>query len=172
MERRYYSQHNLEIPETQKFDEENVSIHAVEQIVFDASLLQEQEEVKKTMSYADWKENGYQAEPGTVITGIPPRDLFTPQDWLDPEKAIRAHLAQQEMVDDAYVVKGIAYTHPKEHMGVVPVVLEGNHRSVNAHINKERINFEVIDSEIPQNTPVWRITNLANKYNDWYSKGL
>ncbi|MDQ5900812.1 MAG: hypothetical protein QG600_390 [Patescibacteria group bacterium] len=124
------------------------------------------------MEYREWKEKGFTAESPLTIVDFPPAQLFTTQDWLDPEKTVRAHLAQQERVDDAFVVKGTLFQHPKPHMGVVPVVLEGNHRTVNALFSRENVTFNTSNISLPTDAQVWRITNLAKKYNDWYAKGL
>jgi hypothetical protein len=147
------------------------SISVEEHVLFDFATNSEQA-AKPVISYKEWKQLNYAAEPGAIVTDVPPIELFTTQDWLRPDKAIRAVTAQEELVEDAFTVMGIAFSHPKEHVGVVPVLLEGNHRTVNALINSSRVNFKIADRELPPDAQVWRVTNLAKKYPGLFSKGL
>lgn len=137
----------------------------VEYSVFDAHAVDRESEVLPTMTFKEWKGKGYDAESGTTITEVPPSYLFTTQDWLDPVKMGRAMNAQYEGdAEDAFTVKGVVYNHPKPHMGKVPVILEGNHRAVNAAFNGNRVSFEVVDHELPEQAQVWRVKNLLNRF--------
>jgi hypothetical protein len=118
----------------------------------------------QVLSYKEWRANGFIAEPGTVIENVPPAQLFTTQDWLDATKMARAHFAQENGLPDAYLIEGCIFRHPKEHMGIVPVVLDGNHRAVNAINKQERVIFRVLPSQLPPDTEVWRLTNLVKIY--------
>lgn len=137
----------------------------IEYGVFDAQTFNKESEAPTTMTYKEWKKNGFEAEVGTIITNVRPASLYTPQDWLDPTKIGRTMDCQHEGTrEDAFAVKGIVFKHPKPHMGKVPVILEGNTRAVNAEFNRDRITFEIIDKEINPNTLVWGVRNLFNKY--------
>lgn len=116
------------------------------------------------LPFKEWRKEKTFLEPGMCITDVPPRELFTTQDWLRDDKMIRAVEAQEELVDDAFLVPGIIFSHPKIHMGNVPVILEGNHRTVNAANNGFKINLQIVDKHLQPNTQVWRITNLIKKY--------
>lgn len=168
MERRSFSPEQITLTTPVKRE----PVVEVGEVIFDASNQNESEVDMVTISYKEWIENGQNSETGVIITDVPPRNLFTTQDWLDPVKAPRAHIAQEEMLEDAFTVEGVVYQHPKEHMGKVLVVLEGNHRTVSAMVHHSKVQFKLIDHELSPETPVWRTTNLARKYNDWYSKGL
>ncbi len=142
-----------------------------EATIFDASLVQKDIEPYETMTFKEWKEQGFKAESGILITEVPASILFTTQDWLDSTKMARAISAQDEggEVDDhgqdnAFMVEGIVFNHPKPHMGRVPVILDGNHRAVNAAFHHDRLNFKVIEKELPQDTQVWRVNNLLAKF--------
>lgn len=116
------------------------------------------------MPFKEWNKKRDFLEPGACITDVPPRELFTTQDWLREDKMIRAVEAQEEWVDDAFLVPGVIFAHPKEKMGIIPVLLEGNHRTVNAANNGYKINLEIVDYEMDDKKQVWRITNLLKKY--------
>ena len=146
-------------------------VSAEEYVLFDLAEIVEHDK-PQVLSYKEWKELDFMAEPGAIVTDVPPVELFTTQDWLRPDKAIRAITAQEEMAEDAYTVMGVAFSHPKEHVGVVPVLLEGNHRTVNALLNSSRVNFKISDRELPPDAQVWKVTNLAKKYPGLFSKGI
>lgn len=121
------------------------------------------EQPSAIVPYMEWKENGFEAEPWNLIVDVPPAILFTNQEKLSEDKMIRARNSQEELTPDAFTVGGIIFTHPKPHMGRVPVLLEGNHRAAHAMTEGLRVNFLVSTREIPADTPVWRLTTL-NKY--------
>ncbi len=114
--------------------------------------------------FKEWSETRELIDVGSVIYDIPPVQLFTTQDWLSVDKMLRAKIAQDELVDDAFLVPGVIFQHPKEHMGNIPVLLEGNHRAVNAADNGYKLNFLVVENQLPEDAHVWRITNLRKKY--------
>lgn len=115
------------------------------------------------LPYKQWKKKPDLVDPGTFIIDIPPKELFTTQDWLDPEKMKRAMVAQDEMYDDAYTVPGVIFEHPKDYMGFVLVLLEGNHRAVHAAHTGHRINFQVTDHILDISTNVWCVSNLIHQ---------
>lgn len=150
--------------ESSSYTDQNVR-QPIEFDVFDAQAVNKESEVLPTMTFKEWKEKGFEAEVGTIITDVRPASLYTPQDWLDETKMGRAMNAQYEGdAEDAFIVKGIAYNHPKQHMGKVPVILEGNHRAVNAAFNGNRVSFEVVDHELPEQAQVWKVKNLLNRF--------
>jgi hypothetical protein len=132
--------------------------------IFDAKSSNDEVESLPSMSFKEWRDQSYSAEPGMLIVDVPPRALFTTQDWLIEDKMLRAVNAQTEEVDDAFTVKGVIFNHPKEHVGTIPVVLEGNHRAVNAAMHGERVIFSVTENTLDPKAEVWRMTNLVKKY--------
>lgn len=135
-----------------------------EHVVFDVSSQQETNAKRPTMSFKEWKNSNYEAQPGMVITNVPVSELFTTQEVLDANKMVHAYEAQEENKPDAFTVSGIPYQHPKPHMGIVPVIGDGHHRAVLAAVNGQRVNLQIVNAAIPEGTGVWRVNNLVRRY--------
>jgi hypothetical protein len=156
---------------TEYMDSGDVIDNSEEVTLFDASLVQKDTEPYETMTFKEWKAKDFEAASGILVTDVPTSTLFTTQDWLDPTKMARAVKAQDEggEIDDhgqdnAFVVEGVVFAHPKPHMGRVPVILEGNHRAVDAAFHHDRLSFKIIEKDLPENAKVWGVNNLLTKF--------
>lgn len=101
-----------------------------------------------------------QLPPGTLVQGVKPRELFTLQDWLEPEKAARAI---KDFINDGCVTQPIGYA--KEVLGKQALVIgEGVHRSGCALVNGMRVDVRI---ELPREpfdlTQIFRLSTLIGR---------
>lgn len=99
--------------------------------------------------------------PGTLIEGAKPNELFTMQDWLDPEKARRA---PECFINGRCLDEPIGYANA---MGGRPILLVGDgvHRSGFALVNgmKVDIKLELPRMPIKPDAKVTRLSSLVGR---------
>src|SRR5688572_16811648 len=102
-------------------------------------------------------------EPGTVITKVSPRELFTYQDWVDNRKIINVMRYIDEGNPLLNRIEGYTHYHTVFEENVI-VIGNGNHRALFALESGKRVDIVLREAPTQHDKNPFRLTNLHLKY--------
>lgn len=116
--------------------------------------------MEKILHYRDIKGAG-EIEPGTIIEGVKPRDLYTTQPWIDITKACRV----LGRVPQDPVLPSRGYLFRRDDGRTKLVLGDGNTRAIAAWEAGDALSFEVVGL-LPENVRAFPLSRLRHQFRD------
>lgn len=119
-------------------------------------------EERHKISFKGFLETG-EAEVGSIITGVKPRELFTYQAWVDDNKIANVLRYAEDQSPELNQITGYIRFHTKLDRNIM-VIGNGNHRALYAMINGRTLDFLVGEPTVIHKENPFQLTNVIKKH--------